>query len=476
MRTTPRLATALAVDLTAALRTVVAVTLTAAALTVVGSLPAAAQEDGRASVAGRDRLAARGTVVASSSPALPQIAAASWLVADLDTGQVLAAKDAHGQYAPASTLKALTAVTLIPELPAGRVVRASFDDVNVEGSRVGVVENVDYSVGELFAALLMVSGNDAANVLASTAGGQERTAELMNAKAAALGARDTHAVNPHGLDAPGQVSSAYDLALIARAGLDDPDFSRYVSTVSSSVNAPGGARIEIRNKNKLLGRYPGALGVKNGFTTAARASFIGAAERNGRRLVVTMMRADPRVFDEAVELLDWGFAAPSAAPVGRLVRPSREAAATAASEQLGAAPSGGGRGTSVGQRTGGATSSEASAGVTAQEATGLPVTLAGLGLAAAALMVVRVRPAAAAGRASGRRPGRAAGSAGRSPRSGSARSGGSRSDSPRSDSSRSDSARTSSPRPSSGRGPADRPPVPRRPVERHRAPRHDHPR
>ncbi len=190
-----------------------------AAVVLAASSPAAAQS---AEVVGGRALAGTGVVVEPGAPALPQVAAASWLVADLESGAVLAAKDPHGQYAPASTLKALTALTLIPELPADRVVQASFDDVNVEGSKVGVNEGVPYPVHELFAAMMMVSGNDAANVLASAAGGQERTAALMNAKAEDLGALDTRAVNPHGLDAPGQVSSAYDLALIGRAGCRKP--------------------------------------------------------------------------------------------------------------------------------------------------------------------------------------------------------------------------------------------------------------
>ena len=368
---------------------------TAAAVLALSS-PAAAQSD--EVVGGRD-LAATGVVVEPGAPALPQVAAASWLVADLDSGDVLAAKDPHGQYAPASTLKALTALTLIPELPADRVVQASFDDVNVEGSKVGVNEGVPYPVHELFAALMMVSGNDAANVLASAAGGQERTAALMNAKAEELGALDTHAVNPHGLDAPGQVSSAYDLALMARAGLDDPDFARYVSTKQASIAAPGGARIATANKNKLLYRYPGALGIKNGYTNAARASFIGAAERDGRRLVVTLMKADPRVFDEAVKLLDWGFSAGAATPVGELVQP--EASPTP--------PSAGPADTT--ERTSGTTASAAAAPAPAPavgDSTGLPVTLAGLGLAAAALLAVRVRPVPAGRRASRPAPSSAA--------------------------------------------------------------------
>ena len=376
------------------------------ALSLLATAPAAAVDtgsDGRAvgavgaggGVVGGRELASRGVVVDDDAPAVPDVAAASWLVADLDTGEVLAAKDPHGRYAPASTLKTLTALTLIPELPADREVVPTFDDVAVDGSKVGLVERTSYPVHELFSALLMVSGNDAANVLASAAGGQERTAALMNDKAASLGALDTHAVNPHGLDADGQLSSAYDLALIARAGLADPDFTRYATTLSSSVTAPGGARIEIRNKNRLLTAYPGALAGKNGYTTAARASFVGAAERDGRRLVVTLMKAAPQVFDEATKLLDWGFAARAVAPVGTLVAVEPEPSPTSSvlARATGAASS----------VEAPAESTAAAAGSPAQESVHLPVTLAGLGLAVAALLTVRA-PAPAPARSRGRSP------------------------------------------------------------------------
>ena len=379
MRMPPRLAAVLA-----------ATALSTTALSSAWVAPASSAEE----VVGGPRLGTSGVVVGAGAPDLPDVAAASWLVADLDTGQVLAAQDPHGRYAPASTLKTLTALALIPELPADRTVVATYEDVAVDGSKVGIVERMSYPVSELFSALLMVSGNDAANVLASAAGGQERTAELMNDKARSLGALDTRAVNPHGLDAEGQVSSAYDLALIARAGLADPDFARYVSTVSSSISAPGGARIATRNKNKLLGRYAGALGVKNGYTHAARASFVGAAERDGRRLVVTIMRADPRVFDEAVELLDWGFSATTAAPVGLLVVPGQpvtpEERVSGGADAARAAGAGRGpAGTALSGTTASAASTPRAA---ADSGPGLPVTLAGLGLVAAALLAVRARP------------------------------------------------------------------------------------
>lgn len=351
------------------LRLVTAAVLTAA----VTAAPAAAGTQDE--TVGGEALASSGVVVDRTGPALPVgLSARSFVVADLDTGAVLAAKDPHGRYAPASTLKTLTAVTLIPVLEPTRKVVPVFDDINVEGSKVGLVERVGYPVSELFSALMMVSGNDAANVLASAAGGQQATAALMNEKARSLRAYDTRAVNPHGLDAEGQVSSAYDLALIARAGMADPAFAAYAAAKRGSVSAPGSARIEMYTKNKLLKSYEGGLGIKNGFTSRARASFVGAAERDGRRLVVTLMRADPKVADEAVELLDWGFAAAATVePVGTLVDP--EATPEAAVEE-----------TAVQAR---------SAPLATDGGGGFPVALAGIGLAAAALLSVRHRPAPA---------------------------------------------------------------------------------
>lgn len=353
-----------------------AATLVTAALVLTGS--AAAAPAAAEGPIGGDRLGEAGLVVADSA-VLPEIAAASWVVADLDTGEVLAAKDPHGRYAPASTLKILTAVTLLPLVDRDRMVTPTFEDIDVEGSKVGLVEQVSYPAEELFAALLMVSGNDAANALATAAGGQQVAAAAMNDKARELGALDTRAVNPHGLDAEGQLSSAYDLAVLGRAGLADADFARYVRTRSSSVSAPPDkARIEIVNKNKLLRDYAGALGVKNGYTTRAGASFVGAAERDGRRLIVTMMQSDPKIFDEAVKLLDWGFANARVDAVGSL-----NATPTAAGAGAGAV-------TELVEGLGLAGPSDRTSPA---QLGGLPVTLAGMGLAAAAMFVVRHRRA-----------------------------------------------------------------------------------
>ena len=272
---------------------------------------------------GGDRLAERGLVLPLGGPALPAVAASSWLVADLDTGDVLASRNPHGRFAPASTLKTLTAETLIPKLDPHAQVVPTFDDVNVDGSKVGLVEHVKYPISQLFTAMLVVSGNDAANTLATANGGVPKTVTEMNAEAARLQAFDTHAVNANGLDDPSQLSSAYDLALIARAGMQLPAFRDYVKTKHSQIRGPRGRAIFISSHDKLLYNYDGAIGIKNGYTVRARATFVGAATRNGHTLVVTLMHTNPRYWPEAAALLDWGFRAKASGveAVGQLVDP-----------------------------------------------------------------------------------------------------------------------------------------------------------
>jgi D-alanyl-D-alanine carboxypeptidase (penicillin-binding protein 5/6) len=152
----------------------------------------------------------------------------------------------------------------------------------------------------------------------------------MNAEARRLGADDTHAANPHGLDAPDQLTSAYDLALIARADFAREDFVRYdtLDRMQWPAQPPRDPKgFQIQNENKLLTNYAGALGGKTGFTDEARHTYVGAAQRGGRRLVVTLMGAEivpGRTWLQASMLLDWGFGLP-AASVGHLVTPEEAA-------------------------------------------------------------------------------------------------------------------------------------------------------
>lgn len=228
--------------------------------------------------------------------------------------------------------KLLLAAAVLPRLDPTEVIEVTAADMDFEpgSSAVGLLVGGRYPVETLWLGLLLNSGNDAANVLARLGGGTEGvpgTMAAMNAEARRLGALDTHAVTPSGLDGPGQVTSVYDLALIARACFAREDFRRYVATRSAQIppQPPKDPRgFQIQNDNQLLERYPGALGGKTGFTDLARHTYVGFAERDGRRLVVTILAAEARpvrAWQQGAALLDWGFGLPSDAAVGRLVDP-----------------------------------------------------------------------------------------------------------------------------------------------------------
>ncbi|MFD5103685.1 D-alanyl-D-alanine carboxypeptidase family protein, partial [Streptomyces albidochromogenes] len=277
------------------------------------------------------------------APALPrEVSALSWLVADVTTGDVLAAHDAHRRLPPASTIKTLFALTALPRLSGTALHTVTDTELAAVGegsSLVGVNPGHTYRIADLWRGVFLSSGNDAVHVLAQLNGGWKATATQMQAKARSLGALDTHVVSPDGYDAPGQVSSAYDLAVFGRSGLADPQFAQYAATAATRF--PGGTRRDgtptwtfgIRNTNRLLTgsdgvkRYPGIIGLKNGYTTRAGHTLIAAAQRDGRRLLVTVMnpqRGGGRaVYEEARSLLDWGFAAAGRVhPVGSLQPPS----------------------------------------------------------------------------------------------------------------------------------------------------------
>ncbi len=332
------------------------------------------------STVGGERLDTRGLVVAADAPPLPgPLAASAWLVADAGSGAVLAARDPHGRYYPASTLKTLTLLTLAPLLDPAQVVAGTPEDEQVEGSRVGLVTGGQYSVGLLFQALVLQSGNDAANALARAAGGTAATVAAMTATAESIGAFDTAVGGPSGLDVAGQSTSPYDLALIFRALVAEPATAAVLTTPTAQVpEVPGRALgFQIQNQNPLAG-YPGTLGGKTGFTDAARHAFVTAAERDGRRLVVSVLDTENqplRAADQAALLLDWGFTVPSGTPgVGRLVQPADLAAP--------AAP------TPAEPRTDRPQAAEPAAAVAPGADDGAPSPLVGAGLAVAALVVV----------------------------------------------------------------------------------------
>ncbi|WP_408631920.1 D-alanyl-D-alanine carboxypeptidase [Micromonospora palythoicola] len=281
---------------------------------------------------GGDALATPGLIVPPGVPAPPRVTATSWLVADLDTGEVLGGCGPHEYATPASVQKLLLAATMLPKLDPAQVVTVTREDLDIApgSSAVGLVPGGRYRVETLWLGLLLQSGNEAANALARLGGGADGVTggvRAMNEQARLLGAYQTHAVTPSGLDAPGQFTSAYDLALIARVCFADPTFRRYALTERARIPAQKAVRgrgFEIQNENQLVYRYAGALGGKTGFTDYARHTYVGAAERDGRRLVATLLGAEPRPrrgWEQGAALLDWGFALPRRTSVGRLVEP-----------------------------------------------------------------------------------------------------------------------------------------------------------
>ncbi|MFD9904775.1 D-alanyl-D-alanine carboxypeptidase family protein [Streptomyces sp. NPDC059063] len=303
------------------------------------------------STVGGARLGKPGTQVdlKAGAPVLPKdLSARSWMVSDAETGEVLAAHNPHWRLAPASTLKMLFADTVLPRFPKTQKHKVELKDLEGVGagsSMVGVKENETYSVHDLWLGVFLRSGNDAVHVLSSMNGGVPQTVKDMQKHAEDLQALDTHVVTPDGYDEKGQVSSAYDLTLFARSGLQKKDFREYCATAVAKF--PGETQkikkgkdkgktkrgsFEIQNTNRLLtgdmglDPYKGIAGVKNGSTTNAGNTFTGVAERNGKVLLVTVMNpssGEPHaVYKETERLLDWGFAAHGKVkPVGELVAP-----------------------------------------------------------------------------------------------------------------------------------------------------------
>jgi serine-type D-Ala-D-Ala carboxypeptidase (penicillin-binding protein 5/6) len=285
-------------------------------------------------VVGGPELAGRGIVVhypAHGARRLPSVPASSYVIADAGTGQVLAAKDPHGHFLPASTLKVLTADALMPVLNSRASVVTSAMAADVTPNKVGLVKGHAYPVADLFQALLLISANDAAIALAQATGSYAKGVAMMNAEARRLQADDTVAVRPNGLNARGQRSSAYDLALFARQALTMPEFMRIEATPAAMFPLHRRHSIELFNQNTMLNTYRGDLGGKIGWTTASETTFIAWARRDGHTLIVTLMHCVPLTeMKYAAKLLNWGFAMDGkVTPVGTLARPL-PASATAA--------------------------------------------------------------------------------------------------------------------------------------------------
>ncbi|MCF2573206.1 D-alanyl-D-alanine carboxypeptidase family protein [Brevibacterium sp. UCMA 11754] len=280
----------------------------------------------------------------------PQPVGTSWLVGDLDTGEVQAAHDIDKKHAPASTIKLLTALALVDVLDDPKQkVEAEFEDMEIDGTKVGLMQKNEYTVDLLFHAMLMSSANDAANALGRAAGGQEKAVALMNKKAEELGMTNTHAANTSGLDDPKQHMTASDMMKLAWAVCENDYLMDVIST--ETYKFPGGKNpdtkekfkgYEIQNHTKIVGQVDGGLGLKNGFTRQAKGAYIAVAERDGHRVVSTMLGIDNNSRQAAVDLLEWDFAqndpkSLQTVPVGESMTPSADATASESGSDAGGA-------------------------------------------------------------------------------------------------------------------------------------------
>lgn len=245
----------------------------------------------------------------------PEVSAQSAVVLTADTGTVLFEKDGHTPRPVASSTKIMTALLALEaaQEQGDPLVDITQEMVAVEGSSMGLQAGDSISLTGLAAGMLLASGNDAANAAALYLDGSlESFAARMNQRAAALGMEDTHFVTPSGLDGEdaqglGHLSTAYDMALLARAALEDQAFRQLCSSPSLAVEfAEPVKRVTYTNHNKLLAQYQGCVGVKTGFTKEAGRCLVSAAERDGALLIAVTLNA-PNDWQDHTALLDYGF-------------------------------------------------------------------------------------------------------------------------------------------------------------------------
>jgi len=254
-------------------------------------------------------------------PPPPQVSAAEWIVYDATADVVLASWNAHDRRPMASVTKIMTAVVVLDEVGLDEVVTVPGFATRTRGSKAGLVAGERLTVNDLLVSMLVRSGNDAALTLAWYVGdgSVERFVSLMNAKARALGMQDTHFANPNGLDRDGHYTTASDLITLMKTAVRFPDIRRITSIklVKTPADRTGLSR-HFTNTNRLLGAYPGVVGMKTGDTPQAGKVLLALAERGPRTLMTVVMGSEDH-FADTRELLDWGFATYGVAD--RLLRP-----------------------------------------------------------------------------------------------------------------------------------------------------------
>lgn len=239
---------------------------------------------------------------------LPDISAEAAVLLDWKSNRILFARNLHLPKPMASTTKIMTAILALENGSLDDLVVTSPRAAFTGGSSIWLEEGEEKTLEELLYGLMLRSGNDAAVAIAEhISGSVESFASMMTARAQELGAVNTSFRNPHGLHHPEHYTTAYDLALISSHAMGINKFCQIVSTPRITISWPGHPWNRVLyNQNKLLEIYRGGEGIKTGWTTPAGRCYVGSASRNGRRLIVVLLNA-PRMWEDAVALLDYGF-------------------------------------------------------------------------------------------------------------------------------------------------------------------------
>jgi D-alanyl-D-alanine carboxypeptidase (penicillin-binding protein 5/6) len=242
----------------------------------------------------------------------PVLAAPSAILVDADTGQTLWGKNSSVRRYPASTTKILTALLFIEHTQPGDIITCEDPKITqIEPSSLNIKPWEKFTAQDLLYGTLLRSGNDGAVLMAEhVAGTVEKFAVLMNARAQQLGATESHWVTPNGLHDPEHYTTVRDMARIASAAMQNPRFADAVSQPERKISRTIQVHdsLIITKARKYWERFPGADGVKTGFTRQAGHCFVGSATRDGRRLLAVVFDAKRSAVNDTVPLLSWGFA------------------------------------------------------------------------------------------------------------------------------------------------------------------------
>ncbi len=243
----------------------------------------------------------------SSPLPVPSVSAKTAVVMDINTGRVLYEKDKDEKIYPASTTKIMTALIAVEQGNMDKEVKIPPEAVGVEGSSIYLAQGEKLPMRDLVYGLMLRSGNDSAVAIAEEiAGSTEEFVNMMNRRAQEIGAKNTHFMNPNGLQDENHYTTAYDMALMARQAMHNPTFREVAKAKSYQADRGEGKFNMFYNKNKVVYQYEGGTGIKIGFTKTAGRTLVASSERDGMELICVVMN-DPNWFEDSYALMDYAY-------------------------------------------------------------------------------------------------------------------------------------------------------------------------